>query len=113
MNVQIVGVLMRNGYHLMLLQFHRLDKLIRYPLELLPIHPCFIFRSNTDFHPQKLVPTTAIELIDKAHLFVYSFCRISTKVLNQEFILELCFSEDILQRRLSVRYGFALSYHCA
>jgi len=112
MNVQIVGILMRNGYHLMLLQFLRLDKLTGYFPDLLPIHPCFIFRSDTDFHPQELVPTTTIELIDKAHLFVYSLCRISTKVLNQELILELRFSEDIPQRRLTVRYGFALRYHC-
>ena len=89
-DMQIVGVLMRDGHPLMIVQPHLLGKEQGEAVQGLKRHLRLVLRSDVDLDAQELVLATAVVVADELHLLVDLLWRFATEIVEGESLsLEL------------------------
>ena len=89
-DVQVVGVLMRDGCPLMVVQPHLFGKEQGEAVQGLERHLRLVLWGDTDFDAQELVFATAVVVADELHLLVDLLWRFATEIVEGEsFSLEL------------------------
>ena len=110
-DVQIVGVLVRDGDPLVIGQPHLFGKEQDKAVQRLERHPRLIQRGDADLDAQKLVFATAVVVADELHLLVDLLRRFAAEVVEGEDAAELALPKNVLQRVVSVRDGLTLCDH--
>ena len=110
-DVQVVGVFVRDGHPLMIVQPHLLGKEQGEAVQGLERHLRLVLRGDADLYAQELVFTATVVITDELHLLVDLLWRFATEVVEGEDAAELSLSKNVLQRVASVRDGLTLCDH--
>ena len=110
-DVQVVGVFVRDGHPLMVVQPHLFGKEQGEAVQSLECHLRLVLWGDADFDAQELVFAAAVVVVDQLHLLVDLLRRFATQVVEGEDPAELSFSENVLQRVTSVCDGLTLCDH--
>ena len=110
-DVQIVGVLVRDGHPLMVVQPHLLGKEQCEAVQRLERHLRLVLRGDADLDAQELVFAATVVVANQPHFLVDLLRRFATQVVEGEDSAELSFSENVLQRVTSVRDSLTLCDH--
>ena len=110
-DMQIVGVLMRDGHPLMVVQTHLLGKKQGEAVQRLERHPRLVLRGDTDFDAQELVFAAAVVVVDQLHFLVNLLWRFAAQIVEGEESAELSLAKNVLQRVASVCDGLTLGDH--
>ena len=110
-DVQVVGVLVRDGHPLMVVQPHLLGKKQGEAVQRLERHLRLVLRGDADFDAQELVFAATVVVANQPHFLVNLLRRFATQVVEGEDPAELSFSENVLQRVASVRDSLTLCDH--
>ena len=105
MDVQVVGVLVRDGHPLMVVQPHLLGKKQGEAVQRLERHLRLVLRGDTDLYTQELVFAATVVITYELHLLVNLLRRFAAQVVEGEKPAELSLTKDVLQRVTSVRDG--------
>ena len=110
-DVQVVGVFVRDGHPLMVVQLHLFGKEQGEAVQRLERHPRLVLRGNADFDAQELVFAAAVVVVDQPHLLVNFLWRFAAQVVEGENPAEFAFAKNILQCVTSMRDGLTLCDH--
>ncbi len=110
-DVQVVGVFVRDGHLLVIVQPHLLGKKQGEAVQGLERHLRLVLRGDTDLYTQELVFTATVVITDELHLLVNLLRRFATQVVEGEKPAELSLTKNVLQRVVSVRDGLTLCDH--
>ena len=110
-NVSVVGVLVRYCHPLVVVKSHSLGKQMGYPHKFGHRQLFLVLRCDAYFDTEKLVPATAVILVDHFHFLIDCLWLPAAKIVKGKPIAELALSENIVQSRTAVRYRLTLSYH--
>ena len=110
-DMQIVGVLMRDGHPLVIVQPHLFGKKQGESVQGLERHPRLVLRGNADLDAQELVFAAAIVVADELHLLVNLLRRFAAQIVEGEESAELSLAKNVLQRIASVCDGLTLCDH--
>ena len=110
-DMQIVGVLMRDGHPLMVVQTHLLGKEQGEAVQRLERHLRLVLRGDADLDAQELVFATAVVVADQLHLLVNLLWRFTAQIMEGEESAELSLEKNVLQRIASACDGLTLCDH--
>ena len=110
-DVQVVGVFVRDGHPLMVVQLHLFGKEQGEAVQRLERHPRLVLRGDADFDAQELVFAAAVVVVDQPHLLVNFLWRFAAQVVEGENSAEFAFAKNILQCVTSMRDGLTLCDH--
>ena len=110
-DVQVVGVFVRDGHPLVIVQPHLLGKEQGEAVQGLERHPRLVLRSDADLDAQELVFAATIVVIDQLHFLVNLLRYFSAEVVEGEKPAELSLTKNVLQRVASVCDGLTLCDH--
>ena len=89
-DVQIVGVFMRDSHPLMIVQPHLFDKEQGEAVQGLERHPRLVLRGDADFDAQELVFAAAVVVVNQLHLLVDLLRHFAAEIVEGESLsLEL------------------------
>ena len=110
-DVQVVGVFVRDGHPLMVVQPHLFGKEQGEAVQSLECHLRLVLWGDADLDAQELVFAAAVVVVDQLHLLVDLLRRFAAQVVEGKDLAELSFSENVLQRVASVRDSLTLCDH--
>ena len=110
-HVQVVGVLVRDGHPLMVVQPHLLGKEQGEAVQGLERHLRLVLRGDTDLDAQELVFAATVVITDELHFLVNLLWRFAAQVVEGEGGAEFAFAKNILQRVTSMCDGLTLCDH--
>ena len=110
-DMQIVGVLVRDGHPLMVVQPHLFGKEQGEAVQGLERHLRLVLRGDTDLYTQELVFAATVVITDELHFLVNLLWRFAAQVVEGENPAEFAFAKNILQRVTSVRDSLTLCDH--
>ena len=107
-DMQIVGVLMRDGHPLVIVQPHLFGKKQGESVQGLERHLRLVLRGDTDLYTQELVFAATVVITDELHLLVNLLRRFAAQIMEGEESAELSLAKNVLQRVASVCDGLTL-----
>ena len=110
-DMQIVGVLMRDSHPLMVVQPHLLGKEQGEAVQGLERHLRLVLRGDTDLYTQELVFAATVVITDELHFLVNLLWRFAAQIMEGEESAELSLAKNVLQRIASVCDGLTLCDH--
>ena len=110
-DMQIVGVLMRDSHPLMVVQPHLLGKEQGEAVQGLERHLRLVLRGDADLDAQELVFAATVVITDELHLLVNLLRCFAAQIMEGEESAELSLAKNVLQRVASVCDGLTLGDH--
>ena len=89
MNVQVVGVFVRDGHPLVIVQSHLLGKEQGEAVQSFERHQWLVLRGDADLDAQELVFATVVVVADQLHLLVNLLRRFAAQIMESEKPAEL------------------------
>ena len=96
MNVQVVGVFVRDGHPLMVIQPHLFGKKQGEAVQSFERHQWLVLRGDADLDAQELVFATAVVVVDQLHFLVNLLRRFAAQIMEGEKPVELSLAKNVL-----------------
>ena len=110
-DVQVVGVFVRDGHPLMVVQPHLFGKEQGKAVQSFERHLRLVLRGDADLYAQELVFAAAVVVANQLHFLVNLLRRFAAQIMEGEKPAELSLTKNVLQRVASVRDSLTLCDH--
>jgi len=110
-DVQIVGVFVRDGHPLVIVQPHLFGKEEGEAVQSLERHLRIVLWGDADFDAQELVFAATVVVANQPHFLVNLLRRFAAQIVESEESAELSLAKNVLQRVASVCDGLTLCDH--